>query len=68
MSQQPALFDLPEVPFITARSSERFPSLAEGASCPWHEACTPMDCTFFRRTPDADWIMARLDELTRRRG
>lgn len=67
MSQQPALFDLPEVPFITARSSERFPSLA-GPSCLWHEACTPMDCAFFRAVPDTDWIVARLDELTRRRG
>lgn len=40
---------------MTARSVERFPTLA-GPACPWHAqegvACTPMDCENHRRIPE----------------
>lgn len=35
---------------LSARSNERFPSLAK-PSCPWHDDCTPMDCENFRSVP-----------------
>lgn len=53
MTEEP-LFDLAPPPSIVARSSERFPSLA-GPSCPWHESCTPMDCSNHRRLPASPW-------------
>lgn len=43
---------------ISARSEQRFPSLAP-PSCPWHDHCTPMDCENFRSLPDTSLLVGR---------
>lgn len=49
-----AELDREDPPPLSARSRERFPTLAKESACPWHDDCTPMDCENHRRFPSEE--------------